>query len=353
VQPLHGPDPNRKNNHRVDVQVGNRLIEVKIGAAALRSVRNGLMQLAYAMTDQPTFEGFLVLPDAAITLDRLRQEWQLAASILRPDILNRLHLCIAENERFVGIPREPDPETQRVLSDVVAAERAGLGSRSTRADASFVVVKILLHHWLTDGRPVTAEWLAQTSGYSYRAVARVVRTLGSLIERQPDRRLRLRWFPRENFSRLLAMSDRARATVRFADRSGHPRSAESHLRRLEKLNPRGVAIGGILGAKSYVPDLDIVGLPRLDLSQHSPKSHFDLNLIEKIDPALKRVEDPLEPATVVGHVIRHADPLFKPREGGLHWADPVECLLDLHEAHLDMQASQFLKALEGKRPTRP
>jgi hypothetical protein len=31
------------------------------------------------------------------------------------------------------------------------------------------------------------------------------------------------------------------------------------------------------------------------------------------------------------------------------WADQVECLLDMHEAHLDAQATSFLKALERDR----
>jgi hypothetical protein len=44
---------------------------------------------------------------------------------------------------------------------------------------------------------------------------------------------------------------------------------------------------------------------------------------------------------------------FTPRDGGLAWADPVECLLDLHEARLEMQASQFLEALQRNRPAKP
>ena len=38
----------------------------------------------------------------------------------------------------------------------------------------------------------------------------------------------------------------------------------------------------------------------------------------------------------------------KARQGGLHWADPAECLLDLHEAHLDAHATQFRKARSGR-----
>ena len=78
-----------------------------------------------------------------------------------------------------------------------------------------------------------------------------------------------------------------------------------------------------------------------------------LDFIEKLDPALKRINDPLEPASVVVHTHYHADPLFVPREKGLYWADPVECLLDLYDARLDIQAGQFLEALRMKRPSNP
>jgi hypothetical protein len=337
----------------VDAEVGHRLIEVTAGATALRSVRLGLMQLAYATAARPGFEGFLVLPDVAVTRKRLQREWQLAATALRPELLDRLSLCIVDEQRFVGIPRDPDAETQRILSQVVAAEQTIAGAGRTRGNAAFVVLKILLHHWLTNGDLVTTEWLARTSGYSYPTIAGVLHGLGSLVERRSDRRLRLRWFSREEFARLLAGSDRARDTVRYGDRSGQPRSPQLHVRRLEQIAPAGVGIGGVLGAKHHFREFDLVGVPRLDLSQHCPRRNLDLGFIEELDPALRRVEDPLEPATVVVHAVRHADPLFAPREGGLWWADPVECLLDLHEAHLDQQAASFLDALQRSRPATP
>ncbi len=77
---------------------------------------------------------------------------------------------------------------------------------------------------------------------------------------------------------------------------------------------------------------------------------MNLDFMEKLDPALKPVADPLTQAHVVVHAVRHADPQFMPRLGGLAWADPVECLLDLHEDRLTLQASQFLEALENNRP---
>lgn len=331
--------------------VDDVIIEVKHGVAGLRNVRVGLMQLGYDISQRPRARGYLVLPDTTITFDRLRDEWMRATSIFQPDLIARINLCVRRGDTFVGFRGEElAPAIQRVLAKYLSANSPPETSRPSRGDASFVVLKVLIQHWLTQGGPVTTRWLSDAAGYSYPTVASALAGLGSLIERQSDRRVRLRWFPRDQFSRLVAVSERARRTIRFADRSAQPRTPEAHLRRLEKVRPPNVAIGGILGSAHYFPELDLVGVPRLDLSQHSTGGAPDLTFVEKLDPALKVVDDPLEPAIVVVHQVRHANSLFTARESGLQWADPVECLLDLHEAHLDAQATQFLKALERARP---
>jgi len=341
------PNPNKRSQRhlKVDARVGNALFEVKFGVDALRTIRTSLMQIAYSVGEDPAANGYVVLADSPITMERLREEWERAATVLRKDVLRRLTICLHSEDRMTGIPKDPNAKTQRMLSAVVDAQRGK--TKTARTDYSFVVQKILIHSWLTWGEPVTSEWLASTAGCSYPAVARALGSLGSLVERRSDRRVKLRWFPAEEFARLLAVADRARSTARFADHSGQPRSTKSHLQRLEKLRPPDLAIGGVLGAKQYFPDIDLVGTPRLDLSLHSPGKRMNLDFIEQLDPALKRVDDPLAPASVVVHAVRHANALFTPRKGGLVWADPVECLLDLHEARLKMQAAQFLDFLKA------
>ena len=340
---------NCPQRHRdVDAQVGNALIEVKFSVDSLRTIRTSLMQVAYPLSENPDYRGYVVLADSPITIERVRDEWQRLATILRDDVLRRLTICLQAGGRIHGIPYDLDLEIQRMLAGVVEAERGKMNT--ARTDYSFVIVKLLIHRWLASGEPVTSEWLARTAGCSYPAVARALRPLGSLLERRSDRRVVLRWFPKDEFARLLAIADRARSTVRFADQSGRPRSAESLLQRLEKLNLPGIAIGGVPGAKHYYPNLDLIGTPRLDLSLHCPGRRMNLDFVEKLDPALKRVADPLAPVNLVIHAVRHADAQFVSRDGGLAWADPVECLFDLHEARLEMQASQFLEALQRKRP---
>src|SRR5580658_11184356 len=92
----------------VDAEVGHRLIEVKIGVSGLRSVRLGLMQLAYALAERPQSEGYLVLSQVEITRERLLKEWKYAEAVLRPETMERMVLCIEEGGKIGGIPQTPD-----------------------------------------------------------------------------------------------------------------------------------------------------------------------------------------------------------------------------------------------------
>lgn len=327
-----------------DFQKGDLVIEAKSGVDSVRSLRTVLLNMAYLLGANPSSRGFLVLSDSHLTGTRVREEWMSSQSVLRPDVLERLTVYLLDKERGLGIPKRPDPATLKVIEEVVEKERNKKGN--TRTDWGFVILKLLILQWLTSGEPVTSDWLARSAGCSYPAVARALTSLGSLVERGTDRRVRLRWFPKDEFNRMVAVADRARSTVRFVDQSREPRSVEFHIRRLEKLAVPGLAFGGVLGARHYYPDLDLVGVPRLDVSLHCPGSKMDLDFVKRLDPALVPVSDPLAPATLVVHALRHKDPFFSQGTGSVAWADPVECLLDLYEARLEMQAGQFLDHLQ-------
>src|SRR5690242_14581812 len=133
--------PNINKRHQrhleIDARVGDALIEVKFGVDALRTIRTSLMQVAYPVGENPATHGYIVLVDSPITTDRLQDEWERAVTILRQDVLNRLTICVQSEGRMKGIPRDPDIETQRMLSKVIATERGRMNT--TRTDYSFVV----------------------------------------------------------------------------------------------------------------------------------------------------------------------------------------------------------------------
>jgi hypothetical protein len=215
-------------------------------------------------------------------------------------------------------------------------------------DFPFIILKLLVYAWLTNRGGLTARWLADAAGCSYPTVVSATKRIGRVVSRRKDRRLELEGFPRQEWARLLMVADEARSTMRFADRSGEPRSASSLGERLTETRPRHVAIGGVLGARHYQPEIDLVGLPRLDVCVHCPGRSADVSFVRRLDPALEATSDPTEPARLVFHFVRHRQPLFEPSSHGLPWADPPECLMDLHEARLETPAAEFVRALSAR-----
>ena len=325
----------------------NVWVEVKSQSHGFRNLRASLLGLAYWLTSDPASRGLLVLVDSRITEERLNKERHLAEQVLHPNVMRRLDIVSIRDKQYLGLPPDLGEDFRSWLDQLILDESHAGKSRQLFYD----ILQLLMHQWLLDCGPVTADWLTKTAGCSSPTVTNALRRLDHYLLRHSDRRVELRYFPKDEWARLLAVSDDVRSTIRFADRSGQPRSPESHLRRLEKLNISNLAVGGVIGAKHYDPNLDLVGTPRLDLSLHCPSANMDVSFIEKLDPALQRVKDSHQPVSVAVHAVRRKNSLFKTGEGPLAWADPVECLLDLHEAHLESQALEFLNsfpAVKGK-----
>lgn len=351
MNPEPAPLESRMALQEIDAIRGDKLIEVKFGIDSLRAVRSSLLQVAYAMAESHGYFGYLVLVDSRITDSSLLEEWNAAKEVLRPEIVDRITICTRRGRHGHGVPHPPDEDTWRILNDVIDKERAGEDTRRmSRPDYFAVVLQILLNRWLGGEEPITSGELAKAAGCSYPTVHRAVLRLGSALDRTSDRRVSLSWFPEDEFAWLVALSPKVRSTTRFADRSGQPRTPSAQLSRLEKIGHRSLAIGGVLGARHYFPALDLLGAPRLDISVHCKSQGMDLKFIAELDPALKEVNDPREPASVVVHAVRRTESLFAPGEPGrLPWADPIECLVDLHEAGLEAQAREFLVHLISAR----
>ena len=317
-------------------------IEVKSGTHSFRNVRASLLGLAYLLSREPESRALLVLPDSRITEDRLRAEAGLAEQALRPQVMDRLSLVLGRDHSYFGIPDDFGKDFQLRLDDLIEKE-APDGAKPRQF--YYGVVAVMVHEWLLGHGPVTTDWLMKTVGCSYPTAARALQRLGHALVRRTDRRAVLRRFPSEEWARLVAVADEVRATVRYVDQSGQARSAQSLLRRLEKLGRSDIAVGGVEGARHHDPEIDLAGLPRLDLTLHCPGRKVDLSFVEQLDPALERTDERDASASLVVHLLRRKKSLFVPGENGRQWADPVECLLDLHEARLEPQAKAFVSSL--------
>lgn len=327
-------------------------VEVLVGLRGIQGFRAALAGLIQAVAELPRGRGTLLLADPGITDGRLEEEWEAAERIYRPELLERLALVSARKGVLRGWPQDPDAAHILVLAPHLPHEAKAAPPALPRADFGALVLQLLVHQWLNDLGPVTTDWLQKHAGCSYPTVAAALKELGAAVLRHHDRRVELRRFPREEWTALLAAAERVRGTVRFTDRSGQPRSAESMLKRLKKLGRVDVAVGGVIGARRHHPGLDLVGTPRLDLTLHCPRRAADLSFVELMDPALQRTEDRDAPASLVIHLLRRRVPLFIPYPNGVPWADAVECLLDLHEARLEPQAAAFVEFLSARRRAR-
>jgi hypothetical protein len=312
--------------------------------SATRVLRSELLAMATAAARaRPGQTETLRLVCPSLSESRIEKEWGAAADALRPKVLERLSLQVVF----------PDGRTrifgahQNARLDRAPIER-GIDRdklRLPQRDLAFAVEKLLVWAWLTRKGPLTRKWLERTAGCTYPTVAAVVRRLGSALRRHPDRRIEVTHVPRGEWVRLFGISGEARSTLRLADVSDQRSDPARLLRRLTQAAPAGVAVGGVAGAHHYHRQLDLVGLPRLDLSVHAPGRDAVIGFVRRLDPALTQVTDPAAPAVVVLHFVRHKEALVVPHPAGLPWADPVECILDLHEAGLQAQASELLEAL--------
>jgi hypothetical protein len=332
---------------------GRSHIRSVTGIDAIRTLRAELLALVAAADEEPHAVQLLCLSAPRMTEERIAAEWGLMQRSLRPEVARRLAVRVLHADgraRSFGIV--PDSMAVQLCSESSPVERRS-GTRLPRPDYSFIVLKLLVYGWLTHRGPLTTLWIAEAAGCSYPTVALALKRLGRVVRRHRDRRVELLDFPREEWGRLLLTADEARSTLRYADRSGQPRSAASLADRLRALRPENVAIGGVLAARHYHPELDLMGLPRLDVSVYSPGRWPDLSFVRRLDPALEATSDRTEPARLTVHFVRHAKSLFLESPGGFAWADPVECLLDLHEARLEPQAAEFVNALRERSQEEP
>ena len=117
--------------------------------------------------------------------------------------------------------------------------------------------------------PLTSKELSAQTGFSYPTISNALQELEPFLVRHSDRPVQLRAFPKDAWFRLIAQAENVRSTMAFADPSMRPRSPEVLLQRLGELKRSDIAVGGVLGARHYLPGLDLVGTQRLDLVVHA------------------------------------------------------------------------------------
>ncbi len=330
--------------YRPDFVWGDTVVEVKADPHSFRSLRDGLLQLAYYLADKPDRRGLLLLGNPRLTDLALKNEWRLAEQTLKKNVLERLSIVAKRGNFIFTVAGEIAPGLREQVDNMIAGE-ARIPEARSRAATEAVFLVLLLQWFRRNKVAMTTQYLMQAVGCSYPTVAGALRRLGSWVQRESDRRIKLWGFPAEEWQRVVAARERVHPTIRYVDRSDQRRSPEELLKRAAGLDMGELAVGGVIAARHYYPQLDLRGTPRLDLTLHCSNAKADLSFVERLDPALERTDSTNEPVALAVHVLGTRGNFFTPVGDGLPLADEVDCLLSLHDARLDAQAKEFLDHL--------
>lgn len=165
-------------------------------------------------------------------------------------------------------------------------------------------------------------------------------SVGSLVS---DRKLRFGRSCR-NKSQLNFSSECGSLLAETGDGEGRIRGIENPIQG----SPTGFHAGGKLSLRDTLLFQDLLKLechpPRLDLMLCSNRMDNADDLVRRLDPALKPAERG-EPTRIVVHTLYRPVSFFDKDGNGDTYAYEVECLLDLHDAHLEQQAMDFLEKL--------
>lgn len=309
-------------NRQSDSASTNTVVVVKTGLTDARGMRDAVISLVLELAEHEKRHGYLLLVNPGLSKAFLENEFRQIKTALRADIASRFQLVMSsDGKQLEGADRVPVTDVG-ILRNALGQtdDRRTVLPRPAKQDE---VILVMLHQWLTGQGPMTSKWLEDTVGCNYRTVVSAIDGLGQVVSRRSDRSVSLRDFPEQDWGRLLANVRRIRSTMLYADASDQPRSTQALLQRFLNLELKDIAVGGVMGAKQYDPDLDIVGAPRLDLCVHCPDNKVDLGFVQLLDPGLERMQNPRQPARLAIHFVRRQDPLFNRGDNGLLWADPV------------------------------
>jgi hypothetical protein len=331
--------------HEFRSRDGKRLLDVQLHPQGVRDLHATFLRMAQEVArDRRVAKAILAAWMPRPTDDRIEREWKATLDLFKPSIAARLALVIVRPDRTR--PLDGDKDVRRI-GEILRTHLSGNEQPAREPkDAFFEIVKVLLNHRLRKRGPMAIGELMRRTGTSYPTVAEALRKLEKAQElaRRSNRSVEFSRFPEKTWAGILARSETLRRSRFYADSSGRRISPLDLQRRLPPA--KQLAVGGVAAARRWDPKFDLNGMPRLDIVAHFAAGVGDFGFVERLDPALKRVEAGTEGIILAVHPLRRDVADFeKNPKGKIEWADPVETLLDLHELRLADQAEAMIRHL--------
>jgi hypothetical protein len=317
------------------------IVQLKIFSGPPRGLPAHAVELALACRSPGVDRAIVAWWIPSFSTRDVQETWKALLEVFAPDLRKKLELVLASPSRDVINPRSDLGEKIAAALRTAAAVVADR-PEAPRPDRSYEVLKILLLRWLRGDPPISVGELQHQTGLTHPTVSKRLRELDSYVERTSNRSVRLQEFPVRPWAELIALSPRVRQTAGFEDRSGRSGDLSALVARVQRQRYPNVAIGGVVGARFWQPEFDLIGTPRVDLEVHVPEGKVDLRFVSRLDPALAPARPEVAPILAI-HVVTRASSLFTQYENGAQCADPIEILLDLHQLKLNKQADDFVR----------
>lgn len=313
-------------------------VHVAVGIRNARDLRSLLMDAAYSLSGGEHPSCLCLLFKCGLTKRRLAQELEQFQAVVRPDVGRRIQVHALQSPADLArvLPLATNAASLAALQAQVGQVLLGKPKSSSRE----AVVGMLLHRWIQRLAPVRLPELAAICGASLPTTYAAVKALDpTWLARDDDRGITLNSFPAQAWQQWLTACATA-PSAKFIDRSGSPRSPQKLAQQLSKLGRQDLAIGGVLGAKHHFPALDMTAAPHLDIVAHG-NLHTDLSFVAQLDPALVRDDAAKGQAHVIVHFLNRPNSLFEMKDGFV-WADVLECLVNLWDAHFIHQVEHLI-----------
>jgi len=310
-----------------------------------RDLRAEILSLAAELAADDQAEGRMLVTDAVITGTTVRKEWDSLLPALAPEIRPRMTLEIKESETL--------------------ADRLGESVRLPldKPNYRFEVLRLLLGASLEDkgsDRSITTRTgdtqigLMQALGASATPIRGALAALrdAGLIRSLRQPRIDPQALTQEQLGRLGAIPQ----TLRFRfERGARIKPPAELLTRTEPLlgadGPKSwkpFSLSGAPVAQADVPELDLIGMPRLDLVAHIPRGdrEFDADVIRMLDDGLEPEPNMLAPAPVVVTLVRAQTRFDRETQiGRIRCAHACDVFLSLLDMRLREQAIQYARAM--------
>lgn len=314
-------------------------IKVLQGLRNKRDLRAEILDLAATLG--PSAPGRLEIVAPVIAVQTVQAEWDRLLPALAADIRERMKLVIVT-------PPAPSATT---TANRAADELATL----PRPNYRFEILRLLIDANLEGKTRTRQQDLIDRIGASQtpiRAALSDLKKAGLLSPGAPA----LNVPPEQLTVELLAKVQALPRTLRFRFERGAQIKPPAMLlkRAIQLLQPdaskewKPMALSGVPVAQAAVPQLDLIGLPRLDMVAHLGRDMetFDATLLRQIDDGLEPEPNVLAPAPVIVWIVRTETPLHHDAAiDNARCASRGDVLLSLLDMGLREQAIQYVNGV--------